>query len=96
MDDLTTLASLGLELPTPSYLFGLILFGVIGFAAYRHGRKAALPKIKWTGVAMMLYPYVVSTTWLLYGIGGLLCIALFVFRKAPNPLDSSGRERDSS
>jgi hypothetical protein len=81
MNDLNTLASLGYTLPSPAYLFGLILFGITGYAAYRYGRKAGLTKPKWIGVALMLYPYVVSETWVLYGVGVSLCVALYVYRK---------------
>jgi len=81
MDDLNSLGSLGLSLPSPAYLFGAILFGIVGFAAYRYGKRAALAKPKWIGVAMMLYPYAVSETWLLYGIGVGFCVALYVYRK---------------
>ena len=81
MDDLNAIASLGLTLPSPAYLFGLILFGLIGLAAYRYGNKAALAKPKWIGVALMLYPYVVPQTWLLYSIGFTLCGALYHYRK---------------
>ena len=75
------LESMGLELPTPAYLFGLVLFGVIGYAAYRHGKKAALPTFKWLGVALMLYPYAVSSIGLLYLVGAALCVGLYYFRK---------------
>ncbi|MDD4882450.1 MAG: hypothetical protein PHX10_12800 [Gallionellaceae bacterium] len=78
MDELNTLQSLGLTLPTPAYLFGIILFGVIGFAAYRHGRKNGLKKAKWLGIALMLYPYVVSDTGLLYVVGVALTASLFI------------------
>jgi hypothetical protein len=81
MDDLNTLTSLGLALPSPAYLFGLILFGITGYAAYRYGKKAGLEKPKWIGVALMLYPYAVSETWLLYAIGSGLCVGLYVYRK---------------
>ncbi len=83
MNDLNNLASLGLTLPSPAYLFGLILFGLIGFAAYRYGAKAALAKPKWIGISMMLYPYAVSQTWLLYAVGSGLCVALYIYRKPP-------------
>ena len=81
MDNLSTLASLGYTLPSPAYLFGLILFGITGYAAYRYGKNAGLAKLKWIGVALMLYPYAVSETWLLYTVGGGLCVALYVYRK---------------
>lgn len=81
MDELHTLQSLGLELPTPAYLFGTLLFGIIGFAAWRYGRKAAHPAAKWLGIALMFYPYAVSQTWLLYTFGGALCAALYCLRE---------------
>jgi len=80
MNDLNALASLGLTLPSPAYLFGLILFGITGYAAYRYGRKAALNKPKWIGIALMLFPYAVSETWLLYAVGSGLCVALYLYR----------------
>ncbi|PIX96782.1 MAG: hypothetical protein CO126_07485 [Hydrogenophilales bacterium CG_4_9_14_3_um_filter_63_34] len=81
MDNLNTLASLGLALPSPAYLFGLILFGITGYAAYRYGKKAALAKPRWIGIALMLYPYAISETWLLYAVGAGLCVALYVYRE---------------
>lgn len=81
MDDPKALASLGFALPSPAYLFGLIFFGIAGYAAYRYGKKAALAKPKWIGITMMLYPYAISETWLLYAVGGGLCVMLYVYRK---------------
>lgn len=80
MDDLKNLESLGFTLPSPAYLIGAILFGIIGYAAYRYGKKTALTYPKWIGVTLMLYPYAVSQTWLLYVVGCGLCVALYVFR----------------
>jgi hypothetical protein len=77
LDDLDTLESLGFSLPTPAYLFGMILFGVIGIAAYRYGKKASRPPARWIGLALMLYPYLVSDTWLLYLTGTSLCAGLY-------------------
>ncbi len=81
MDELNTLKSLGFELPTPAYLFGLCLFGIVGFAAWRYGKKTAHPTAKWIGVALMFYPYAVSQTWLLYAVGVALCVGLYWFRE---------------
>ena len=63
------LAALGLQLPTPAYLAGLLVFGIVGYIAWRHGRKTEKAALKWAGLAMMLYPYVVPQTWLLWLIG---------------------------
>jgi hypothetical protein len=78
MDDLQALASLGFTLPSPAYLFGAIVFGIIGYAGYRYGKRAAIPTTKWIGIALMLYPYVISETWLLYALGIGLCFGLYV------------------
>lgn len=81
MNELKTLESLGLTLPGPMYILGAIVFGLLGYAAYRYGKKAELPAPKWIGVALMLYPYAISSIWLLYAVGTGLCIGLYVYRK---------------
>ncbi len=81
MDDLKSLESLGLTLPGPAYLFGAILFGLIGYAAYRYGKKAPNSTTKWMGIALMLYPYAISETWQLYAVGGALCLGLYILRR---------------
>lgn len=81
MDTLDALQSLGLTLPTPAYLAGAILFGILGYAAYRYGKKAARPRAKWLGVALMLYPYFIPAgAWLLFGVGAGLCATLYFWR----------------
>ena len=73
MDELNPLASLGLVLPSPAYIAGAILFGLIGYAAFRRGRKTSTASLTWTGVALMLYPYAVPQTWLLWLVCAGLC-----------------------
>ena len=80
MDDLKTLGAMGFTLPSPAYLLGALLFGIIGYAAYRYGKKTSLVVPKWTGIALMLYPYAISETWLLYFVGAGLCLGLYFFR----------------
>lgn len=80
MDSLQTLQSLGLTLPTPAYIIGAVLFGLIGIAVYRHGKRAGRPRSKWLGVALMLYPYAIPQTWLLYVVGTALCVGAFIDR----------------
>lgn len=74
---LKTAQSLGLTLPTPAYLFGAIVFGLVGLVAWRIGRKQERPRTLWLGVTLMLYPYLVSQTWLLYTLGVALCAAVW-------------------
>ena len=81
MDQLATLETMGLTLPSPAYLFGAIFFGIVGYAAWRYGKKQDLATVKWLGVALMLYPYAISQTWLHYVFGAGLCLGLYVFRR---------------
>ena len=80
MDDAQSLGSMGLTLPSPEYIFGAILFGIIGFVAYRYGKTTSRPMVKWIGVALMLYPYAIAETWMLYAVGASMCIALYFYR----------------
>ncbi len=81
MDELNTLNSLGFTMPTPAYLVGALLFGLIGFVAYRYGKKMSMTYTKWIGIGLMLYPYAVSKTWLLYVVGIGLCAGLYFYRE---------------
>jgi hypothetical protein len=73
MGFLEFLQALGLELPTPAYLIGVTVFGLVGAVAWWHGKKTSRPTPKWLGLALMLYPYAVAQTWLMYLIGVALC-----------------------
>jgi len=73
MNELTQLESLGLALPTPAYILGAVLFGIVGWVAFRRGRRTTNSVLIWTGLALMLYPYGVSQTWLLWLLGMALC-----------------------
>ncbi|MBI2772463.1 MAG: hypothetical protein HYX47_22780 [Burkholderiales bacterium] len=74
MDAIKALESSGLlTMPSPAYIVGAILFGIVGLVAWRHGKKAELPTPKWLGLALMLYPYAVPQTWLMYLVGVVLC-----------------------
>jgi hypothetical protein len=76
MDTLTQLQSMGLSLPSPAYIFGMILFSLLGMAAWMVGKRKQKATTKWLGAALMFYPYVVSQTLLLYVIGVALCGAV--------------------
>jgi len=80
MDELKTLETMGFTMPSPAYLAGMIMFSVIGYAAYRYGKKASNSSVLWIGVALMLYPYVISETWMMYAVGAGLCACLYIFR----------------
>ena len=77
MDELKTLQSLGLVLPSPAYILGALVFGLVGYVAYRRGRRTSTAALTWTGVALMVYPYAVPQTWLLWTVGAALCAWLY-------------------
>jgi hypothetical protein len=80
MNDLQALQSLGFEWPTPAYLLGALLFGVLGIAAYYRGKRIGKPRTRWLGLALMLYPYLVSSTWVLWAAGAALCAGIALDR----------------
>jgi len=65
----------------PTALFGSLLFGAIGLAAFIYGKRMVLYKPMVIGIVLMAYPYFVAQTWLLYAVGCALCLGLFVFRE---------------
>lgn len=67
-------------MPTPANLFALVIFSVTGFAVFRWASKQAYWRAAGSGVALMVYPYFVDRTWLLYTIGLGLCGLLYFFR----------------
>ncbi|MDB5812902.1 MAG: hypothetical protein JWM03_1900 [Rhodocyclales bacterium] len=67
-------------MPSPAALFASILFGLIGAVAFGYGKKNASWRPMVVGVALVAFPYFVSETWLIYAIGSVLCVLLFVLR----------------
>jgi len=76
-DSLKAAQEMGLTLPSPAYLFGSILFGLFGLVAWRYGKVIGHPRIRILGVVLMVYPYLVGRTWLLYVVGVALCAAIW-------------------
>ena len=72
MNELQALESMGLVLPGACYIAGAILFGIVGMVVLRRGRKAKQSNLLWIGLALMLYPYAISETWLLWVTGAAL------------------------
>lgn len=81
MNELKALEAQGFTMPTPAYFAGVILFSILGYVGYRFGKKATNPTVKWIGVALMLFPYVVTDTLMLYIVGAGLCLGIYVYRK---------------
>ncbi|HEY3203483.1 MAG TPA: hypothetical protein VGL03_07455 [Thermoanaerobaculia bacterium] len=54
-----------------------VLFGLVGFAAFRYGKKNGEPRQLFLGIALMAYGYFVSNPWLSLAIGAALTLLLF-------------------
>jgi len=69
----------GIELGSFSFatIILAVFFGLIGFAAFRYGRKNAEPRQLFLGIALMAYGYFVSNAWVSLGIGTVLTLLLF-------------------
>ena len=70
----------GLTLPSTAWIVGCIVFSLLGWIAWRWGRNMRNRRVKWLGLALMLYGYVAGPTWLLYGTGLALCAAVWWYR----------------
>ena len=68
-------------MPTPAALFALIVSSAIGLGAFLYGKKSAALGPALIGVALMVYPWFVTQTWLLYAVGAALCVLLYYFRE---------------
>ena len=79
-DSLEIVKELGFQLPSPAYLAGVVVFSVIGIVAFWYGKRRGRSRMRWLGLALMLYPYVVWQTWLLYLVGAGLSIAAWFDR----------------
>jgi uncharacterized membrane protein len=67
----------GLPLPSPAWTLGALLFGLMGWAAWRYGKAAERPRVRWLGAVLLFFPYLVGSTWLLYAVGATVCYAIW-------------------
>jgi len=54
-----------------------LFFSLVGFVAFRHGKKNNEPRPLFLGIALMLYGYFVSNAWVSLAIGALLTLLIF-------------------
>jgi hypothetical protein len=74
------LSEMGGTMFTTSNIVANLLFSAIGFVAFVYGRKMSLLRPALIGVALMGYPWFVSDTRLMWGVGAVLTVLLFVWR----------------
>ena len=54
-----------------------VVFGFVGFIAFRYGKKNQEPRPLFLGIALMAYGYFVTNAWVSLGIGAVLTVLLF-------------------
>ena len=59
-------------------LIGGLLFGSIGFVAFVYGKRMHLWKIMLGGLALMIFPYFIADTLLMYLVGTTATATLFL------------------
>jgi hypothetical protein len=64
-----------------SNLFAGLIFGSIGFVAFIYGKKMAFWRPMIIGIALMVYPYFLSGTLVIYLIGITLTATLYFWRE---------------
>ncbi|MCA9002704.1 MAG: hypothetical protein KDB61_12325 [Planctomycetes bacterium] len=64
-----------------SNLIGGFLFGCIGFVAFTYGKRQTLWTTMFLGLALMLFPYFITSTVWIYVVGIGLTGALYLFRE---------------
>ena len=61
-------------------LIGGFIFGIIGLYAFNYGRKERNYKPLAIGLVLMVYPYFISNTILMYAIGAGISSLLYFWR----------------
>lgn len=69
----------GLDLGNFSFatILVAILFGLVGFAAFRYGKKNGEPRHLFLGIALMAYGYFVTNVWVSLAVGAVMTLLLF-------------------
>jgi hypothetical protein len=62
----------------PGWLFLSLVIGGVGFVLFVYGKKQERWPQLVTGIALMIYPYFVSSLAALVGVGVALCVGLWL------------------
>ncbi len=61
-------------------ILAAIIFSIIGWCAFRFGKREGNMRPIILGITLMVYPYFISNTWVMLLIGIALTAALFIWR----------------
>jgi hypothetical protein len=62
---------------SPATILIAVVFSIVGYIAFRRGKREGEPRPLFLGIALMAYGYFVSNAWVSLGIGALLTLLLF-------------------
>jgi hypothetical protein len=63
-----------------SNIIANVLFSGIGFVAFVYGKKMSQMRKLFLGLALMVFPYFVSNSWVMWGTGATLTAAIFFWK----------------
>ena len=63
------------------YWIANILFGIIGWYAFLHGKREKSWRPMVIGIVLMVYPYFITNAWMAFAVGIALCLALYFWRE---------------
>jgi len=63
----------GIDIDSTTLLWG-VLFGSIGMGYFMYGKKRSRPEFRYTGIALMIYPYFITNNMLVALVGFALLI----------------------
>lgn len=63
-----------------TWLLGNVLFSSIGLGYFIYGKKQSVAMPLMCGIALMVFPYFVSSTWGEFGIGAVLVALPYFIR----------------
>ncbi|HVZ23958.1 MAG TPA: hypothetical protein VG871_22950 [Vicinamibacterales bacterium] len=62
----------------PTYLYLSLVIGGIGFVLFVYGKKQDRTPQLLAGIALMVYPYFVTTALMMFVVGAAICAACWV------------------
>jgi hypothetical protein len=79
---LATIGSSGAYSFSMGPFMGAMIFGAVGLVAFVYGKKNRSWKPMVIGIALMGFPYVITSTLWTYVVGTVLCLLLYFWRDA--------------
>ncbi len=70
-----------MNLTDPGYLMSSLLISCAGMGFFMYGRRASRLWPLSAGLVLCIYPYFVSSLWLMWGIAAAIVVAVYLLRE---------------